>query len=143
MCKVISGAFSGTKGEFAALISQLEAREENFSKSDVIAITKDSSGRITWLEKGHLGDRPSGLAHIIDAHGADFEKQNITQESIPQYLMTAVKYGTIVGYQGRSTGRPIYEFTYAGITRRVSITIGSNGYIVGANPQSMPKEDKR
>ena len=54
--------------------------------------------------------------------------------------MTAVKHGSIVGYQGRGFGRPIYEFKYEGITRRIAITIGSNGYIVGANPKSLPKE---
>lgn len=54
--------------------------------------------------------------------------------------MTDVKYCTIVGYQGRGQGRPIYEFTYEGTTRRIAITIGSNGYVVGANPKSVPKE---
>lgn len=49
----------------------------------------------------------------------------------------AVKSGTIVGYQGRGKGRPIYEFIYKGKTRRVAISIGSNGYIVGANPKSI------
>jgi len=140
MSKPISGEFSGTKGEGAALLSQLEARGEKFNKADVVAITRDSSGSIVWLEKGHLGDRPSGLAHIIDAHGADFARQNISDAEIPQYVMTAIKHGTIVGYQGRGQGRPIYEFTYDGVTRRIAITIGSNGYIVGANPKSVPKE---
>ena len=143
MSKPISGLFSGTSGEGAALISQLEARGENFSKDDVVAITQDPSGRIVWLENGHLGDRPSGLSHIIDAHGEDFARQNISQNEIPQYIMTAVSHGTIVGYQGRDTGRPIYEFIYEGVTRRVAITIGSNGYIVGANPRSVPKEDNK
>lgn len=140
MSKAISGEFSGTKGEGAALISQLEAQGEKFEKESVVAITKNSSGDIIWLEKGHLGDRASGLAHIVDARGADFAKQKISEEEIPQYVMTAVKYGTIVGYQGRGQGRPIYEFTYEGTTRRIAITIGSNGYVVGANPKSVPKE---
>ena len=140
MSKAISGEFSGTKGEGAALISQLEAQGEKFDKENVVAITQNSSGDIIWLEKGHLGDRPSGLAHIVDAHCTDFAKQNISEAEIPQYVMTAVKYGTIIGYQGRGKGRPIYEFTYDGITRRIAITIGSNGYVVGANPKSVPKE---
>ena len=140
MSKTISGKFSGTKGEGAALISQLEARGEKFDKESVVAITKNSSGDIVWLEKGHLGDRPSGLAHIVDTHGADFAKHNISEAEIPQYIMTAVKYGSIVGYQGRGHGRPIYEFTYEGIKRRIAITIGNNGYVVGANPKSVPKE---
>lgn len=140
MSKPISGEFSGTKGEGAALISQLEARGEKFDKESVVAITQDSSGNIVWLEKGHLGDRPSGLAHIIDAHGDDFARQDISEAEIPQYVMSAVKYGSIVGYQGRGQGRPIYEFIYDGVTRRIAITIGSNGYVVGANPKSVPKE---
>lgn len=57
------------------MISQLEAQGEKFEKESVVAITKNSSGDIIWLEKGHLGDRASGLAHIVDAHGADFAKQ--------------------------------------------------------------------
>ena len=142
MSKPLSGAFSGTKGEGAALIAQLAARNEHFSREDVVAITQDSSGRIVWLENGHLGDHPSGLAHIIDAHASEFHKQGISEEDIPQYIMSAIKYGSVVGYQGRGTGRPIYEFIYEGMTRRIAITIGSNGYVVGANPVSLPKEDK-
>lgn len=137
MSKAISGKFSGTKGEGAALVSQLDASGVKYNKKDVVAITKDPDGNIVWLEKGHLGDKASGLAHIIEEHGADFEKQNISRDEIPQYLMQAVKSGTIVGYQGRGKGRPIYEFKYEGKTRRVAISIGSNGYIVGANPKSI------
>ena len=140
MSKTISGEFSGTKGEGAALISKLEAQTQEFDKESVVAIIQNSFGDIIWLEKGHLGDRPSGLAHIVDAHGADFAKQNISEAEIPQYIMAAVKHGTIVSYQGRGHGRPIYEFTYEGVKRRIAITIGSNGYVVGANPKSVPKE---
>ena len=141
MSKPISGEFSGTKGEGAALVSQLESEGANFNKEDVVAITQDASGKIIWLEKGHLGDRPSGLAHIIDAHGLDFENQQISLDEIPQYIMSAVKYGHIVGYQGRGQGRPIYEFTYEHTIRQIAITIGSNGYVVGANPRSITKGD--
>ena len=81
-------------------------------------------------------------AILYTPHGADFARHNITAEEIPQYIMTAVKYGTIIGYQGRGQGRPIYEFKYEGIIRRIAITIGSNGYVVGANPKSVPKEVK-
>ncbi|MBQ1327579.1 hypothetical protein [Lachnobacterium bovis] len=137
MSKAISGKFAGTKGEGAALVSQLDASGVKYNKKDVVAITKDPDGNIVWLEKGHLGNKPSGLAHIIEEHAADFENQNISRDEIPQYIMQAVKSGTIVGYQGRGKGRPIYEFIYEGKTRRVAISIGSNGYIVGANPKSI------
>ena len=55
--------------------------------------------------------------------------------------MMAIKYGKIVEKQGRH-GRPIYEFKYEGKIRRIAITVGDNGYIVGANPVSLPKEDQ-
>ena len=35
----------------------------------------------------------------------------------------------------RGTGRPIYEFTYNGEIHKVAITVGNNGFIVGANPK--------
>lgn len=106
----------------------------------ITIVPQTDSGRIVWLEKGHGGARPSGLQHIIDAHGRDFAKQGISEKEIPQCVMSAVKYGRIVGYQGRGSGRPIYEFSYNNEVRRVAITIGNNGYIVGANPSSVPKE---
>lgn len=140
MSKPISNQFSGTSGNNAALITAVEKSGEKISRKDVVAITKDSSGKIVWLEKGHLGDRASGLAHVIDEHGSQFNGKGISNEEIPQYLMTAVKYGTVVGYQGRGNGRPIYEFKYEGKTHRVAITIGSNGYIVGANPQKITED---
>ena len=57
------------------------------------------------------------------------------QEQIPDYVMNALENGKIVGYQGRGTGRPIYEFTYNGEIHKVAITVGNNGFIVGANPK--------
>lgn len=43
--------------------------------------------------------------------------------------------GNVVGTQGR--GRLIYEVTVDGEVRHVAITVGKNGYIVGANPRSV------
>lgn len=51
--------------------------------------------------------------------------------------MNAIDKGKVVGYQGRGTGRPIYEFVYNGTTQRGGITISDNGFIVGANPVSL------
>ncbi|RGC52320.1 hypothetical protein [Absiella sp. AM29-15] len=105
-----------------------------YNVEDVVMITKNSSGKLVWLEYG--GDS-AGLNHIIEKHGKDFIKIGISQDEIPDYLASAVEKGKIVGYQGRGTGRPIYEFVYNGTTQRVGITIGDNGFIVGANPSSM------
>ena len=51
--------------------------------------------------------------------------------------MTAVAIGKIVGYQAKGTGHPIYKVNYNGKEYKVAITIGNNGYIVGANPKSL------
>jgi hypothetical protein len=40
--------------------------------------------------------------------------------------------GTRVGTQG--TGRPIYEVTFNGKVQRLAISVGDNGYVIGANP---------
>lgn len=112
MSKVISGLFVGTKGERASLISQLDNCHEKYNKEDLIDITTDTAGNIVWLEKGHLGDRPSGLVHILQRHASDFQKHGIDIAEIPRYIMSAIHYGKIVSYQGRGKGRPIYEFQY-------------------------------
>jgi len=137
MSKSISYIFSGTKGEGRELINELIDNNIKINPKDVVAITEDSLGKIVWLEKGHLGKNASGLKHILDTHENQFTKQGIAAKEIPQYLMIAVKTGHIVDYQGKGTGRPIYEFIYDGKLRRVAISIGSNGYIVGANPKSI------
>jgi hypothetical protein len=40
--------------------------------------------------------------------------------------------GKVVGQQ-RDAGRPIYELMYNGVLRHVAITVGDNGFVVGAN----------
>ncbi|WP_166654442.1 hypothetical protein [Rahnella sp. BIGb0236] len=47
--------------------------------------------------------------------------------------MKAVTDGKIVVYQGTGTGRPIYETVINGKRYNIAVTVGNNGYIVGAN----------
>ncbi len=69
----------------------------------------------------------------------DFAAMGVKSNDIPDLLMKALKKGEIVGYQGRGRGRPIYEVVFNGQKQRVAITVGNNGFIVGANPTSLPK----
>ena len=135
MSKGNSGYFSGTSGEGKALIEEVQANGDKINPSDVIGIMKKEDGKIVWLEKGHLGNNPSGLAHILDAHETNFNDKGIKTSDIPDFVLTAVSKGKIVGYQGKGNGRPIYEVEYNGETHLVAVTVGSNGYIVGANPR--------
>lgn len=134
--------YKRTLGYSKALIAALKAKKEKITVKNVIAIAKDRNGKIIWLEKGYSkdntdGKKPSGLKHILEEHEKDFINQNLIKEEIPNYLMTAITYGVIIKSIGKRNPRPVYEFYYENKLRRVAITIGSNGYIVGANPISI------
>ena len=114
------------------LLDELANSGVKYNPEDIVAITKTADGKLVWLENG---TDTAGLNHIIAEHADDFLNKGITQEQIPDYVMNALENGKIVGYQGRGTGRPIYEFTYNGEIHKVAITVGNNGFIVGANPK--------
>jgi len=86
------------------------------------------------LEKGHIDGKPSGLAHIMHDREFDFKTKGIASDEIPSFVLTTVAKGKIIGYQGRGTGRAIYEIIYKGVKHQIAVSVGSNGYIVGANP---------
>lgn len=134
MSKGSSHLFSGTSGAGKALIGEVIANGEKISPADVVMITRDPSGKIVWLETDN--DR-SGLKHIIDAHGKEFNGKGITNDDIPDYVLEAVYQGNVVGTQGKRNPRTIYEFTYNGVTQRIAVQVSENGYIVCANPKSM------
>ena len=114
------------------LLDELANSGVKYNPEDIVAITKTADGKLVWLENG---TDTAGLNHIITEHADDFLNKGIMQEQIPDYVMNALENGKIVGYQGRGTGRPIYEFTYNGEIHKVAITVGNNGFIVGANPK--------
>ena len=114
------------------LLDELANSGVKYNPEVIVAITKTADGKLVWLENG---TDTAGLNHIITEHADDFLNKGITQEQIPDYVMNALENGKIVGYQGRGTGRPIYEFTYNGEIHKVAITVGNNGFIVGANPK--------
>jgi len=116
----------------AALMQALARSKVKHNSQDIIAITRTPRQQIVWLEKGTA---QAGFQHIWNEHGADFLRQGISQKEFPLYIKAALEAVKIVGYQGRGTGRPIYEFTYHDKNRKIAITVGSNGFIVGANPK--------
>ena len=84
----------------------------------------------SFLENCHAN---SGLQHILN-HKGEFISKGINESDIPNFIMHALKENKVVGYQGSGTGRPIYEIRYNGKNQKVAITVGDNGYVVGANP---------
>ena len=114
------------------LMDELASSGVKYNPDEVIAVTKTADGKLVWLENG---TDTAGLKHIITEHADDFLNKGITQEQIPDYVMNALENGKIVGYQGRGIGRPIYEFIYNGEIQKIAITVGNNGFVVGANPK--------
>lgn len=82
---------------------------------------------------GWLFDRYT-LQHIVKEHGADFAKIGVPATGIPSVVMRAVTEGRVVGYQGSNQGRAIYEILLHQQNQRIAVSVGNNGFIVGANP---------
>ncbi|AKA70511.1 hypothetical protein [Clostridium scatologenes] len=118
----------------ADLVDELASSGVKYSPDDVVAVAKTADGKLVWLENGNSKAR---IQHILD-HADDFAKKGVQQDKIQDLVMESLTNGKVVDYQGRGTGRPIYEVTFEGKTYHIAITVGDNGYIVGANPTTWP-----
>lgn len=114
----------------ADLLDELAKSGVKYNLDDVLAVTKTVNGKLVWLE---AGNSKAGMQHILN-HADDFAKKGIQQNQIKDLVMESLTNGKIVGYQGRGTGRPIYEVKLGGKTYYTAITVSDNGFIVGANP---------
>jgi hypothetical protein len=114
--------------------NELESNGVKFTPGNVLDIQRMPDGRLAFLESGSSN---GGLAHILE-HAPQFAKVGIRVEQIPEAVMTAVTRGKIVGYQGKDIGRPIFDFVFNDTRQRMAVTVGENGFIVGANPKPRP-----
>jgi hypothetical protein len=130
------GAHAVSGEDRRALLDELARNGVKHDPDSVVRIARGDDGQIKFLERG---DDKAGLSHV-ERHTAEFETLGISREEIPDFAMTAATKGRVIGYQGKGTGRPIMEFDYHGETYHLATTVGSNGYVVGANPvSSKPK----
>ena len=115
----------------AKLLDKLTQAGVKFNKADTLWIAEYSTPGVplAWLEKGNVN---AGLIHIVFRHAGEFATAGVRIEDIPALVKTALTDGTRVGTQG--TGRPIYEVVFQGKTQRLAISVGDNGYVIGANP---------
>ena len=121
------------------LISELAQLGIKHTPEKIVKIAKQADGKIVFLEEGKLGKRGSGLLHILKEHQDDFARRGISEDEIADVVMAAVISGTFLGYQGTvEPRRKIYEVTFNGKKQYIAVTVGDNGYIVGANPASLP-----
>ncbi len=117
----------------AGLIAELSKLGIKHTPEQIVKIAKQSDGKIVFLEEGN---RDSGLQHILENHSDDFFDIGIEIEQIADAVITALKEGKMVGYQGRKKTRSIYEVNFNGEVKYIVITVSDNGYIVGANPRT-------
>ncbi len=117
----------------AELIAEVRRNGHKISPERVVRIARARDGRVVWLEKG---DEARGLGHLMSRKRVrEFEGSGVVEDRIVDLVFDGLVQGEVVGYYG--TDRPVHEVQFDGRRRRVAITTGSNGYIVGANPISM------
>jgi len=120
----------------ASLLKEMSSQGIKYTPENIVQVTKNPDGKIVFLKSGN---NKAGLQHIIGEHAKDFANIGVSEAQIPTVVMKAVSEGKIVGYQGRGTGRPIYETVINGEVHRLAITVSSNGFMVGANPAGRVK----
>jgi len=129
-----SGAVDIATQVHAEHLEEMKSLGVKYTHEDVLFTHKMPDGKIAFLEKGSSN---GGLAHILEEHKQDFWRKGISKDEIPDFLQQALEKNNVVGYQGQGSGRPIYELVYKGKRQRVAITVGNNGFVVGANPKGL------
>lgn len=130
---------SNYEAQKAALIAELSQAGIKHTPKEILRIAKLANGKIVFLEEGKVGRRGSGLAHILEQHQEDFARRGISENEIPNAVIAAVTTGIFLGYQGTiEPRREIYEVSFNGQTQYIAVSVSNNGYIVGANPASLP-----
>lgn len=114
----------------AKLVDKLKDAGVKFDRANTIWVIEYAKPGVpvAWLEKGTVN---AGLTHIMFRHAGEFANAGIRVEDIPAVVKTALTQGTRVGTQG--AGRPIFEVTFNGKVHRVAVSVGDNGYVIGAN----------
>ncbi|GEM_PF-2701366 len=153
-----SGHFIGTKGSkednevketnqtSKPLLNENLSKEENeliqnvidqgfkISPDKVLAIGKMPNGKIVWIEEGKLGERASGLAHILDKRENDFISRGISKDKVAEFVIEVITHGKKIGIQGsRKPPRDVFEYNYKEQTIYLAVSISDNGYVVGTN----------
>jgi filamentous hemagglutinin len=112
------------------LIDELVAAGTKVTPGNVVDVRKLPDGRTVWLE---TGSDAAGLQHIYKRHEVDFANKGIARQDIPTVVMDALGQGNIVGTNGSAN---VYRIVHNGVEQNIAIGLGSNGFVVRANPVS-------
>jgi hypothetical protein len=116
------------RGSRQQLLDELERQGIKHNPDDIVEIGRNDAGQIIFLENG---SSRAGLRHVTERHAAEFANIGVPEDKIGRLVFSAVTEGRVVGMQRT---RPIYEVAFEGRTYRVAVSVGDNGFIVGANP---------
>jgi hypothetical protein len=121
-----------------ALVAEVQKSGHKISPGRVVRIGRDRCGQVAWLEQGDDG---AGVTHLLDVKRVgDFANFGIDQEDIVDVVFSAATRGVPVGVTG--TDRVVYLIDYRGQPKRIAVSVGSNGFIVGGNPVSLTRKLK-
>ena len=98
--------------------------------ANVVDIRTLPDGRTVWLE---TGSDSAGLEHILNRHARDFANKGISSDQIPLVVMDALAQNNVVGTNGSAN---VYRLIVDGQEKNIAIGVGSNGFVVRANPVS-------
>jgi hypothetical protein len=110
------------------LLDELTRQGIKHNPDDIVEIGKNEAGEIVFLENGNSR---AGLEYIKGRHAQDFANVGVPEDKIAKLVLSAVTTGEVVGVQRT---RPIYEVVFEGNVYKIAVSVGDNGYIVGANP---------
>ncbi|WP_278938506.1 RHS repeat-associated core domain-containing protein [Pseudomonas helleri] len=136
LCSVEGGSPGSKKPLDSTLLEELSANGVKFTPGNIVSTARSQSGQVVFLE---TGNSKAGLQHIVEGHGSQFAQMGVPESQIPEVVMKALSEGKLVNFQGTGTGRPVFELTINGKRQRIAITVGNNGFIVGANPKGSVK----
>jgi hypothetical protein len=138
----IKGGATAEQASRKVLFDEMTKAGVKFTPENVVKIARGQDGKIVFLKKGRetvisaegvKEVKGGGLAHIMEK-AQNFVDRGIPKNQIADAVFDAVTKGKIIGKQG--DGRDIYKIAINGRTQYLSVTVGSNGFIVGANPTS-------
>ncbi len=133
MSKGNSNLFSNTRGARKSLIDEANVSAAISNPQSITMITRDSSGKIKWLEENSQG------VCINNTHQRDciFEdlREDLRTDDIPEVIFYAINQGTIVGTQGERGKRIVYEVIYKGRKYHIAVQTSKCGKIVNYNFQ--------
>ncbi len=129
------------------LILELANTPVKITWGDVLAIER-MPDKIVWLEIGKDKEaalaetikrgvevKPAGYKHILEEHRSQFIQRGIAEDDLIDVIMQALRENNVVGKQ--SEDRLVYLTKYKGRDYVIAITVGSNGFVVGANLKSL------